>query len=395
MTFDALVSDLQPHPLNAAIYGAEDVSGLVDQIANSNWIKPLVVNADNKRIISGHRRWLAARELGLSRVPVEYRVFANETDELEALLLENASRDKTPEQKVREGVAWKDIESEKARQRQVQAAQQTNAQLGRSSETVSANLREASSGKTSAAVAEKVGMKPRTYEKAERVVATADALKAEGNTEQAAALLTTLNEKSVHAAYEAITKPVKREEKRQQAQSLPDAVYNVIYADPAWEYDNTGLNGAAEHHYSTMSIDDIYNLPRSIDLCIADNAVLFLWATNPLLPEALECVRRWGFNYKTNVVWVKTELVKPGVGWYVRGRHELLLIATRGSFTPLDEHLSPPIGSVLEAPIQEHSRKPDDAYTLIERLYPDCSYVELFARRTREGWTTWGDEVHA
>lgn len=187
----------------------------------------------------------------------------------------------------------------------------------------------------------------------------------------------------------------RREEKREQAQSLPDQVFNVIYADPAWEYDNTGLNGAAEHHYSTMSIEDIYNLPRSINLCVADNAVLFLWVTNPFLAEGLECVRRWGFNYKTNLAWVKTELEKPGVGWYVRGRHELLLIATRGSFTPLDAHISPPIGSVLEAPIQEHSRKPDEVYAIIERLYPDCNYIELFARRAREGWLAWGDEVGA
>lgn len=186
----------------------------------------------------------------------------------------------------------------------------------------------------------------------------------------------------------------RREEKRQQAQNLPAQVFNVIYADPAWQYNNTGLNGAAEHHYGTMPVEDIYNLPRNINLCVADDAVLFLWATNPLLLEALECVRRWGFAYKTNLVWVKTELDKPGVGWYVRGRHELLLIATRGSFTPLDEHLSPPIGSVLEAPIQEHSRKPDAVYAIIERLYPGCNYVELFARRAREGWAAWGDEAH-
>ena len=192
-----------------------------------------------------------------------------------------------------------------------------------------------------------------------------------------------------------VTQDEHRQEKRQQAQGLPDEVFNVVYADPAWEYNNTGLNGAAEHHYSTMSIEDIYGLPQQLNLRVADNAVLFLWATNPLLLEALECIRRWGFTYKTNLVWVKTELVKPGVGWYVRGRHELLLIATRGSFTPLSERISPPIGSVLEAPIQEHSRKPDDVYAIIERLYPECNYVELFARRAREGWTAWGDEVGA
>lgn len=186
----------------------------------------------------------------------------------------------------------------------------------------------------------------------------------------------------------------KREEKRQNARQLPEGIYNVLYADPPWEYDNTGLNGAAEHHYDTMSIDDIYaQLSRLPKVRITDNAVLFMWVTNPLLVEGLECIERWGFEYKTQLVWIKTELQKPGVGWYVRGRHELLLIATRGSFTPLNEHISPPIGSVLEAPIREHSRKPDEVYTIIERLYPDCQYIELFARHTREGWAAWGNEV--
>lgn len=384
------IHDLEPHPQNAAIYGHEDVSALADQIAASNWIKPLVVSRDNMHIISGHRRWLAARQLGISRVPVEYRHFATEADELELLLLENASRDKTPEQKVREGEAWARLEREKAELRR-RAAQNNDAGARLKAEV--ANLPPQETGKTREIVAEKIGMKPRTYEKAARVVAHADVLKATGRTDEAQALLTTLNEKSVHAAFEAITKPVRSEEKRREAQGLPDDVFNVVYADPAWEYNNVGLNGAANHHYSTMRSETIYNLPRQLGLCVADNAVLFLWVTNPFLQEGLECISRWGFVYKTHLVWVKTELEKPGIGWYVRGRHELLLIATRGSFTPLNEHISPPIGSVLEAPIREHSRKPDEVYEIIERLYPNCNYIELFARHRRDGWHSWGDEV--
>lgn len=195
-----------------------------------------------------------------------------------------------------------------------------------------------------------------------------------------------------HHAREA--QEARREERRQRAQHLPQGVFNVIYADPAWEYDNTGVHGAAADHYDTMPTEDIYALPQRLNLCVDDNAILFLWTTNAFLSEGLECIRRWGFTYKTNAVWVKTDLVKPGSGWYLRGRHELLLIATRGSFTPLDEHISPPIGSVIVAPLQEHSRKPDEVYDVIERLYPGCSYLELFARRAREGWQAWGNEVH-
>jgi N6-adenosine-specific RNA methylase IME4 len=185
----------------------------------------------------------------------------------------------------------------------------------------------------------------------------------------------------------------KHEERRQRAQNLPQGVFNVIYADPAWEYNNTGVHGAASDHYDTMDAEAIYGLLERIQLQIDENAILFLWVTNALLTEGLECIRRWGFNYKSNAVWVKTDLVKPGSGWYLRGQHELLLMATRGSFTPIDKHISPPIGSVIVAPLQEHSRKPDEVYDVIERLYPGCSYIELFARRSRSGWSSWGNEV--
>lgn len=107
---------LQPHPHNAAIYGEdEDVSDLVRLIQDSNWIKPLVVTPAHT-IISGHRRWKAAQQLKLKTIPVEYRSFPHERAELEALLLENASRHKTTEQKVREANLWKTLESERALQ---------------------------------------------------------------------------------------------------------------------------------------------------------------------------------------------------------------------------------------------------------------------------------------
>lgn len=194
-----------------------------------------------------------------------------------------------------------------------------------------------------------------------------------------------------HAREESIRR---NEERTQKAQTLPVGTYNVIYADPPWQYDNAITSwGPARLHYGDMSLDDICALPRAIDLRIEDNAVLFLWVTNPFLQDAFKVIEAWGFEYKTNIAWVKTDLQKPGSGFYVRGRHELLFICTRGSFTPLDKHITPPIGSVIEAPLQEHSRKPDEVYSIIERLYPACNYVELFARRKRDGWDAFGNEV--
>ena len=184
-------------------------------------------------------------------------------------------------------------------------------------------------------------------------------------------------------SFEAISKPALEKK------------YNVIYADPPWQY-NKGINtldAVTDAHYSTMDLEDICKYPASLGLNVQDNAVLFLWVTNPFLVKALSVVEAWGFEYKSQIVWVKTDLKKPGVGYYVRGRHEMLWICTCGSFTPIDKNISPPIGSVLEAPIGEHSKKPEKVYSIIETLYPGCTYVELFARGKREGWESFGDEI--
>lgn len=210
-----------------------------------------------------------------------------------------------------------------------------------------------------------------------------------------AQIIQMIETKEVDSAKDAI-KLVAQQAKAATAKAaamLPEKEYNVIYLDPPWEYSNTGVHGAAAHHYNTMTIDELRELPSKIKLKIADNAVMFLWITNPLMAEAFGLIADWGFTYKTNIVWVKTELKKPGSGFYVRGRHELLFICTRGNFTPIDEHISPPIGSVVSAPIQEHSKKPDEFYEIIERLYPECSYIELFARNKREKWDAWGNET--
>lgn len=182
----------------------------------------------------------------------------------------------------------------------------------------------------------------------------------------------------------------------------PSGLYDVILADPPWQYDNTGVHGAAEHHYKTMPLDQIKGLKDKGYVPAMDNAILFLWVTNPFLEDALEVVEAWGFEYKTNMVWVKRHLQKPGSGFYVRGRHELLFICTKGSHTP-DQKGKEPIGSfvetedqgtlIVEADVLEHSRKPVKFYEVIEAMFPEAQRLELFARGMREGWTCWGDEL--
>jgi N6-adenosine-specific RNA methylase IME4 len=166
--------------------------------------------------------------------------------------------------------------------------------------------------------------------------------------------------------------------------------YPLIYVDPVWHFQNygeaTGLHGAAAEHYPTMLTAEICALPVG-DVATAD-AVLFLWTTNPHLPDALQVLGAWGFMYKTNIVWVKD---KAGLGFFVRGQHELLIIATRGDFPAPLPAARPP--SVITAARREHSRKPDEVYELIERMYPSLPKIELFARHARPGWDTWGNQA--
>jgi N6-adenosine-specific RNA methylase IME4 len=116
--------------------------------------------------------------------------------------------------------------------------------------------------------------------------------------------------------------------------------------------------------------------------------VLFLWATAPKLREALRIVEEWGFAYKSHGVWDKARL---GMGYWFRGQHELLLVATRGEFSPPDEEAR--VGSVLTAERRLHSEKPVEVVEWIEGWWPDLPKVELFARARREGWTPWGVEA--
>jgi N6-adenosine-specific RNA methylase IME4 len=170
--------------------------------------------------------------------------------------------------------------------------------------------------------------------------------------------------------------------------------FNVIYADPPWPfevYSAKGKQRSAERHYDTMSLEEIKALP--IAELAADDCALFLWVVNPQLPGALDAIRSWGFQYKTIAfTWVKQNRggdgLFMGLGYWTRANAESCLLATRGS----PSRLAKDVHQIVMAPVAEHSRKPDEVRTRIERLVPG-PYLELFARRPITGWTTWGDEI--
>lgn len=173
---------------------------------------------------------------------------------------------------------------------------------------------------------------------------------------------------------------------------FPNKRYSVIYADPPWSYRNKGTRAAADRHYSTMSIEEIKALP--VAEIAAEDCVLFLWATFPMLPEALETIKAWGFTYKTVAfVWVKRN--KSGKGWFwglgnwTRSNPEICLLAVKGR----PRRICAAVHSVIEDPVSKHSEKPKEAMERIVKLLGDIPRIELFAREKVPGWDAWGDEV--
>jgi N6-adenosine-specific RNA methylase IME4 len=168
---------------------------------------------------------------------------------------------------------------------------------------------------------------------------------------------------------------------------LPEGTFNVIYADPPWQYSNSGFDESAQQHYPTMTNEELYDMAEKLNPVIAEPAVLFLWVTNPFLWVGLQLCEAWSFDYKTNFAWIKNK--GPSMGWFNLARHELLFIATRGEgMHPVERP-----NSWFEGEVTKHSKKPEAIYEMIEKMYPNQKYLELFARNTRQGWTSWGNEI--
>jgi N6-adenosine-specific RNA methylase IME4 len=165
--------------------------------------------------------------------------------------------------------------------------------------------------------------------------------------------------------------------------------YPVIYADPPWKHDKGTIDPSREieNQYPTMELEAICGL--KVAELATDDAVLFLWVPNPLLPEGFAVLKAWGFTYKTNLAWDK-EIV--GTGYWVRGQHELLIVATRGNPPPPPPDARP--SSVIRVRRSEvHSEKPEEAYARIEQMFPTLPKIELFAREVRPGFDRWGNQA--
>jgi N6-adenosine-specific RNA methylase IME4 len=177
---------------------------------------------------------------------------------------------------------------------------------------------------------------------------------------------------------------------------VPQRFYGTILADPPWRFLNRTGKVAPEHkrlnRYETLSLNEIMEIP--VKNVTAEKSHLYLWVPNALLPEGLEVLKAWGFSYKSNIIWHKVRKDGGpdgrGVGFYFRNTTELILFGVKGSIRTLNPGRSQV--NIIRSQKQEHSRKPDELYDIIE----NCSvgpYLEIFARGKRNGWDAFGDQA--
>lgn len=170
--------------------------------------------------------------------------------------------------------------------------------------------------------------------------------------------------------------------------------YKVIYADPPWQYRVDSRQGCAKNHYASMKLEEIKALPIA-DLGDTDCA-LFLWVTIPFIQEGLEVLKAWGFTYKTTAfVWVKqnrkADSLFLGMGYWTRSNVEICFLGIKGRPKRADAG----VRQIIMSHVEEHSKKPQEAYNRIIRLMGDVPRIELFARRKTKGFDAWGNEVES
>ena len=173
--------------------------------------------------------------------------------------------------------------------------------------------------------------------------------------------------------------------------------FATILADPPWQFQNRTGKVAPEHkrlsRYTTMSLDEIKSL--QVASATADTAHLYLWVPNALLPEGMAVLKAWGFQYKSNLIWHKIRKDGGpdgrGVGFYFRNVTEMILFGVKGKNA---RTLAPGRSQVnfLKTQKREHSRKPDEFYDIVESCSPG-PYLEMFARGSRQGWSSWGNQA--
>jgi N6-adenosine-specific RNA methylase IME4/ParB-like chromosome segregation protein Spo0J len=388
------------------------VATLAESLAQAGLLNPITVIAAGKRfrLCAGHHRLEAARQLGWKTI--DARILPRGSSALVAELAEidenliraelspaeraaHHARRKTiyealhPETKRggdRKSDAFKGARSKAQAAPSKAYTRGAAAKLGKSNATVK---REVARG---AAIADIASLAGTSLDKGEEL----DALAKLGDVARISIMKRAVAGQKVSAKTEWKKEQRAATEMRlatatlAASRKLGTALYGVIYADPPWRfapYAESGMDRAADNHYPTLDLASLKALP----IPAAADGVLFLWATVPMLEEALELSRAWGFTYRSHYVWVKD---KDGTGYWNRNRHELLLVAVKGN-VPAPAMGTQPC-SVIAAPRGKHSAKPNEVFAgIIRQMFPNVPRVELFARARRDGWASWGNEIES
>jgi N6-adenosine-specific RNA methylase IME4 len=364
-----LVAQLRPHPQAGLLppVPAAELRALVEDVRVRGVAVPLEVTPEGV-VVDGHLRLEAAREAGLEAVPALVVEVADPVEYMLSMTL--LRRHLSVSQKAALAVERADYLADRE-----QAGKRKRANLNHQKRPGVVDVADLPHrGRTRDQAARWAGVSPRTIQNAASVKAADPGLFEQIKTGAV---------KADQAARR--VRQHTRDHDLPVAPPLPVAAFDLIYADPPWRLPGAADSSrAVENHYPTMPLAEICALnPHA-----AEDAVLFLWAVNSLLPEALAVIAAWGFVYVNHFVWDK-ELI--GLGSWNRGQHELLLIAKRGGFrAPPPECRAP---SVIRAKRGRHSEKPAAVYELLERMYPTALRLELFARRDRPGWTAWGNQA--
>lgn len=334
----------------------DEFDKLKESIKNEGIREPLIIW--NNLLIDGHNRLKISLELGLNFKTKEI----NFKDRNEALLwiINNqlGRRNLSTYDKTRLALRFEDIISKKRKENQFRGV----------------SLKSGQGGKTSKEISKIAKVSHDTVEKVKFIEKTATKEQKERLSNQ---------KDSINKVYHEIRKKLSED----NIKEIPmlKSNFSIIYADPPWKYNFSQTNERSiETHYQVMSLEQI----KKMKIPSTKDSILFLWATAPKLKEAIEVIDSWGFEYKTCAVWDK-EII--GMGYWFRGQHELLLLATKGKVrTPEEKNR---ISSVIRIKRGRHSEKPKEIYEVIEKMFPNETYLELFARNKRDNWVSWGNEI--
>lgn len=344
-----------------------NIQELAESIEEQGLLQPIGIN-ENNELVFGQRRIEAYKLLG--REEIEAR-FVNVTSILEGELTENEIRKQfNIEERVAIGIAVEEMIGNRQGQR-------TDVQLPDGRPEVEKGV------ETRDVAAQKSGFgSGRNYDRAKAIIEKATPEQIEKiNTGKSSInkIHTEIKREEKQKEY------VQRVEKIQETKELPAELPNLILCDPPWKYDFAETkNRQIENQYSTLTVPEMKDhLPATQDDCI-----MFMWATAPKLREAFELLDLWKFFYKTHAIWNK-EII--GSGYWFRGQHEILIVATKGKCSPPIESLR--VSSIFNERRTKHSKKPICVYEYIEKAFGDKIKLEMYCREARTGWLTMGDEV--